>query len=102
MPSITTHFVQSENVYKLLTKEEQNYMKDYKNTYNTFSQSHDLLFYDIFNKKASKLGHYAHHHDTQEFILNIIKDIKKNKLEKNPEIMAYLYGIITHYSLDTV
>ena len=102
MPSITTHFVHSENVYTKLSKKEQDYIKDYKNTYNTFTQSHDLLFYNLFNKKASKLGHYAHHHNTQEFIFNIIKEIKKNKLENNQEIIAFLYGIITHYSLDTV
>ena len=102
MPSITTHFVHSENVYTKLTKEEQARFEEYKNTYNTFAQSHDLLFYDLFNKKVSKLGHYAHHHETQAFILNIVKEIKKKKLENNPEIMAYLYGIITHYSLDTV
>lgn len=102
MPSITTHFVQSEEVYERLNKQEKEYMKNNKVIYNVFAQSHDFLFYSIFNKKVSKLGHYAHHHETQNYLLNIVKDIKTNKLENNKEVIAYLYGVITHYALDTV
>ncbi len=102
MPSITTHFIQSEEVYKKLNKEEKEHIKDNKTIYNIFAQSHDFLFYYIFNKKIKSLGHYAHHHETQNYLLNIVKEIKSHSLEQNPKIMAYLYGVITHYSLDTV
>ena len=102
MPSITTHYIQSEEVYKKLNKEEKEHIKDNKTIFNIFTQSHDILFYSIFNKKISNLGHYAHHHETQNYLLNIIKEIKTRKLESNPEIMAYLYGVITHYSTDII
>jgi hypothetical protein len=102
MPSITTHFIQSEEIYKKMSKEEKKHIKNNKTIYNIFAQSHDFLFYSLFNKKIKSLGHYAHHHETQNYLLNIIKEIKTKKLENNPEIMAYLYGVITHYSMDTV
>jgi hypothetical protein len=47
------------------------------------------------------LGHHAHHHNTQDYLLNIIKEIKEKKLENNEQVIAYLYGSITHYILDT-
>ena len=105
MPSITTHYVFSEDVYEKFSKECKKHVDNYHVIYNTFAQSHDYLFYYVFDrknaKKISDLGHYAHHHETQNFVLNIIKEIKQNKLENNDEIISFLYGIITHYVLDT-
>ena len=73
--------------------------------YHTFAQSHDYLFYYTFNpfhaKKIKALGHYAHRHKTQEYLINIIKEIKENNLENNEQLISYLYGSITHYVLDT-
>ena len=107
MPSITTHFIQSEEVYKkfitdkiLLERLDKAIFKNFINR-NIFAQSHDFLFYSLFNREIKSLGHYAHHHETQNYLLNIIKEIKTKKLENHPEIIAYLYGVITHYSLDT-
>ena len=48
MPSITTHYIQSEEVYKKLNKEEKEHIKDNKTIFNIFTQSHDILFYSIF------------------------------------------------------
>ena len=104
MPSITTHNIFAKDVMRKLNDREKNRFINSTNTYLTFSQSHDYLFYYTFGKNSKEIrnfGHYAHRHNTQDYIINIIKNIKKNKLENNPEILAYLYGTITHYVLDS-
>lgn len=101
MPSITSHYIHSLEVLKKLSNDEKKHIKNNELIYTTFAQSHDYLFYNIFNKNISNLGHYAHHHETQNYILNIIKEIKSKKLENDEEVIAYLYGVITHYALDT-
>ncbi len=105
MPSIITHHVFSKDVLKQLTKEERSKFDKELILYHTFAQSHDYLFYYTFNpfyaKKIKKLGHIAHHNKTQEYLINIIKNIKENNLENNHQAISYLYGSITHYCLDT-
>ena len=104
MPSITTHYMFSKEVLNNLENKEKNILKSKLDIYHTFAQSHDYLFYYKFgakHKEINKLGRYAHHNKTQEYILNIIKEIKNNNEEYNPELIAYLYGSITHYVLDT-
>lgn len=105
MPSITTHHFFSKDVYNKLNQDEQNKIIKDLTIFHTFAQSHDYLFYYTFSfKNASKiknLGHYAHHNSTQDYLINIVKNIKENKLENNSQALAYLYGSITHYCLDT-
>ena len=105
MPSLITHHVFSKDVLKHLKQDELNKINKELIIYHTFAQSHDYLFYYTFNpihaKRIKALGHYAHRHKTQEYLINIIKEIKENNLENNHQIIAYLYGSITHYVLDT-
>ena len=105
MPSITTHHMFAKEVFKNLTKEEQEHIENEKLIYLTFAQSHDFLFYYTFDLKNAKrikeLGHHAHHHKTQAYLMNIVKNIKEKNLEYNQQAVAYLYGSITHYCLDS-
>lgn len=105
MPSIITHHVFSKNILDKLDKNVLDKFSNELTIYHTFAQSHDYLFYytyDIKNSKRIKaLGHYAHHNKTQDYLVNIIKEIKNNHLENNEQLIAYLYGCITHYVLDT-
>lgn len=105
MPSLITHHMFSKEVLKHLKEDELSRFSDELTIYHTFAQSHDYLFYYTFNPKHAKriknLGHYAHRHKTQDYIVNIIKEIKENNLENNQQAIAYLYGSITHYVLDT-
>lgn len=104
MPSIITHHMFSKEVFNKLPEKEKNKFKDKLDIYHTFAQSHDYLFYYTFGKKRKKVnqfGHYAHRHNTQDYIINIIKEIKSNNKESDPEHLAYLYGTITHYVLDS-
>ena len=105
MPSITTHHIFATQVFTKLNKETKKHFNHEKIIYTTFAQSHDYLFYYTFDlknvKRIKNLGHYAHHNNTQDYILNIVKEIKKNHLENDSQCLAYLYGVITHYVLDS-
>ncbi len=105
MPSITTHHMFSKELLKHLTKEELKRFDKELTIYHTFAQSHDYLFYYTFDIKNAlrirSLGHKAHHEKTQDYIINIVKEIKDNHLEKNQQALSYLYGSITHYCLDS-
>ena len=105
MPSLITHHVFSEEVYKKLNKNEQKNIEETKIIFNTFAQSHDYLFYCRFNiakgKYLDDLGHHAHRHKTQNYLINILKNMKQLSLENNSEYLSYLYGSITHYVLDS-
>ncbi len=104
MPSIITHHMFSKEVLNNLSNEETIIFQEKIEIYHTFAQSHDYLFYYKFGnkkKEINSLGHKAHHKKTQDYLINIIEEIKSNHEENNPELLAYLYGSITHYVLDT-
>lgn len=106
MPAIYTHNVFAKNVFNKLDNNIQKTIEKDKNIYELFSQSFDFLYYYNFlslrpGKKIRTFGRFCHRNKSQEYILNIIKYIKKNKLYKNSDILAYLYGSINHYTCDT-
>ena len=98
MPALTTHKLFAE---QLLNKIDKNLIDI--NTYYMFSQSHDILFYYIGkNKKHYKnIGKKGHHKNTKQFIMTTINCIKNNNLESNKQCMAFLFGILSHYYLDS-
>jgi len=106
MPSIYTHTTFANDVYNKLNKDIQNTINEKKEFYKMFSQSFDNLYYYNFlslkkGKHIRNLAKYCHTHKTQEYILNIINYIKKNKLNNNNEVLCYLYGTINHYISDS-
>ena len=101
MPSCTTHFIHSNEVYKILNKETQKDIEENKQIYNLFAQSHDYFYYS-FNKEIKDIGFNGHHYYTRDFLINIIKYIKDNNLQENKQTLCCLYGYITHYVLDSI
>lgn len=105
MPSIATHYYFAKDVLASLDKDIANTFKNEELIYTTFAQSHDFLYYYHFDLKNSKrikeLGSRGHHEKTRDYLINIIKYIKKNKLQSNQQLISYLYGSITHYCLDS-
>ncbi len=101
MPAFITHQIFAKKISEKIT------IKNFdKKTFEVFSQSHDLLYYYwSFDKKQRKeiknYGKKFHRKNTQAFIINIIKYIKKYKLTNDPEALGFLYGIISHYVLDS-
>lgn len=89
MPNYTSHAVMAEKIEikaKIPLKKE---------LIRSYSIGPDLM---ITYKNALER---THNENTQVFFLNLVDTIKKNHLEKNPNIISYLYGQILHYALDT-
>ena len=104
MPSIIVHHLFANKIYKEINNQNNNLEKA-KLIYQTFAQSHDYLYFFKnlnfqYSKEINELGHIAHREKTQTYFINLIKYIKENNLQNNPDIIAYLYGSLTHYILD--
>ena len=95
MPSLVTHYLHGLEVNKRI---KNKYLDS--NKYAIFNQSHDFLYYS-FNKVYKDTAKKGHHKNTREFIINTIRYIKENNLEKDGPSIAFLYGIINHYVLDS-
>ena len=105
MPSIITHHVFSDEIYKRLDKKKQNKLKDTIDVYHAFAQSHDYLYYYTFAKDCKKikdLGNKGHKNNTQAYFINMINNIKEMKLTNNNYALSYLYGSLCHYVMDSM
>ena len=106
MPSLITHDIFAKEVYKRLDNNIKEKFSKEAIIYQTFAQSHDYLFYYKTlnfkkNKRINFLGKIGHRRKTQDYIYNIIKNIKRFHLEEYQPDIAYLFGVITHYVLDS-
>lgn len=106
MPSIVTHYLFSEDVLKSTKKNIQETILKSHELYNIFAQSFDNLFYyNLLSLKKGKeirrFGNLAQRSHTNEYFKNMIDTIKEEKQTKNPDALAYLYGSLTHYILDS-
>lgn len=106
MPSIVTHHYFARDVLNTLPKNIQKNIEYSQYFYDIFAQSFDNLFYYKFftpwkGKEIRNLGTLAQRTKVNEYFENIIDYITKNKLKDNKEILAYLYGSICHYVLDS-
>src|SRR5574344_569280 len=106
MPSTITHAYFIIDVYEKLDIDTRILLKDQKDKLKIFAQSMDPLnFYTSFKKgKGKKVRAFAntfHTKKTQDYLINLINYIKYNYYSNNPEVIAFLYGMISHYVLDT-
>lgn len=105
MPSLATHHFFAKEVYNNLDENDKKYFQNNLDIYYLFAQSHDVLYFHKLNLKTNKIASETaskgHHKNTQEYLLNIIKIIKEEHLEYNPEVLSYLFGSTTHYVLDS-
>lgn len=106
MPSTVTHAYFSMDVYDRLPLSRKMFLKNEIDNIKIYSQSVDpLYFYVTFNiKKSNKVRHFAdyfHSHNTNDFFINLINYIKYNYYKDDPSVIAYLYGMIMHYVLDS-
>lgn len=100
MPSTVTHAYFIDDIYDLLPIGLKKLLIDEKSRLRMFAQSTDsFIFYSIFKRKPN-FQSYFHTHKTQDFFINLINYIKYNNYYKNSEVMAFLYGFISHYVLD--
>lgn len=107
MPSTVTHAYFVMDLYDRLDKQKQMLLEPYKDQLKIFAQGPDVFyFYNIlsFKEGASirNLGYLMHNQKTQNFFVNLVDYIRIKRLENNPEIIAFLYGMISHYVLDMI
>ena len=106
MPSTVTHAYFMMDIYEKLPINRKVFLKNEKDKLKFFSQSMDALyFYSSINikktKKVRAFANYFHTKKTNDFIINLTNYIKYNYYSNNPEVMGFLYSIISHYILDS-
>ena len=104
MPSSMTHTYFSNDVYNTLPPTCQKKVIKTSYYYLAAQGADPLMFYNFFIGPKSNyyknLQHLIHTTNTRDYFLNLINYIHKNKLEKNKQVMSYLYGNICHYYLN--
>ena len=105
MPATVTHAYFANDLYDILPIGLKKLLMDEKKRLRMFSQSTDsFIFYNLLKKKDKHIRDfqgYFHTNKSGEFFINLVNYIKYNNYYQNSEIMAFLYGFIAHYSLDT-
>lgn len=106
MPSSNTHSYFCDDVYNKLNKNIKNKLKDNINYLKVFGQGPDpYFFYDFHLTKRSKKVHEINkamqHTKINKHFIKLINYINENNFYDNGEVLAYLYGQICHYTLDT-
>ena len=96
MPATYTHHIFTKDVYKVLNEKTKDKLKNSTDILNLFGKSFDVLYFS-----REKLGHFAHKNNVNLYFQNIIKYIKDNDLTNNGDVLAYLYGSICHYIMDS-
>ncbi len=95
MANYASHAIMSELLFNKLNNKNKFRIKINKNDMKLFSFGQDLT---ALYKKCFENAHKV---NSKVFFINTIKYIKENNLQNNSDIMAYLYGHIAHYTLDT-
>lgn len=106
MPSTVTHSYFIMDIYDRLPIKRKIFLKENKENLKVFAQSTDPLnFYFSLNlKKGAKVrnfAYYFHTHKTREFLITLTNYIKYNYYTNRPEVIAYLYAMISHYVMDS-
>lgn len=106
MASTITHSYFIMDVYERLSIRSKELLVDHKELLKTSAQNMDVLFfYNITNlkkgKKVRDFGYYFHQNKTYEFFETLVNYIKYNNFQYNGEVMAFLYGMLSHYVLDS-
>lgn len=106
MPATVTHAYFGIDVYNNLPIGLKELLMDEKKDIRMFSQGMDPFFFyhKISLKKGKKQQDFAlyfHTNKTREFFINLVNYIKYNNYYQIPDVMAYLYGFIAHYVLDS-
>lgn len=93
MPSYKTHAIHGEEILPNIAIKTDINKEDLK----TFCMGPDALIatdYRIFELQHAK--------NTRDYFKTLLKLIKKNNLQDNSEVMAFLYGQLDHFILDII
>jgi len=95
MPALGTHVMQAKRCFDELEPKVQ-IDKDFVGA---SAISHDTV--GLIPGGCTRVFIDAHEKKTDEYFLTLIQYIKENGQRENPNAMAFLYGQIMHYALDT-
>ena len=106
MPSSVTHNFFSCDVHEKLNNKIKVLINPCINEYKIFAQGPDpYFFYDFHLTKRSKeiykISKAMQHSKINKHFLSLINYIYEKKYYSNSQVMAYLYGQICHYTLDS-
>lgn len=106
MASTITHAFFILDVYDKLDTQTKKLLIDNKNILKSSAQGMDpFFFYKITTpwkgKRMREFGEYFHDNYTFNFFEILINYIKYNGYARNSEVMAFLYGTLSHYILDS-
>ena len=106
MASSITHAYFVMDVYDRLSIRSKELLVEHKELLKTAAQNMDVLFfYNLTNLKKGKkmrdFGSYFHRHKSYDFFSTLVNYIKYNHYQYHPEVIAFLYGMLSHYVLDS-
>lgn len=106
MAGTITHAYFALDLYDKLSIRSKELLVDKKEYLKLFAQNTDILFfYNITNFKKGKsvreFGYKSQKIKTYEFFSTLINYIKYNNHQYNPQVISYLYGMLSHYVLDS-
>ena len=104
MPALATHVLQSgkclEKIKPEIEEKEIEVNEDFADFLGASAIAHDTLGL-LLGTGYDRCFVNAHEKNTDAFFLAMIDFIKENDLRNNADAMAFLYGQIMHYALDT-
>lgn len=104
MPAFITHYLYGVDMYQTLsTKEIKSVIYQYQNAYKLGLQGPDIFFFDlslIFGPSEYNVGNHMHEHKVSQFFQNYLEKLFTLSGEELDCGLAYLCGLLAHYSLD--
>lgn len=109
MATTATHAQIIQEVYNSFPKAKKDFLKDQLNDLKTFSQSMDAFYFyktPAFikrkeKKKVRRIAGRFHKSKVNEFFITLLNYVKENDLQDNPQVMAFVYGAISHHATDS-
>jgi len=105
MPSLATHFLFGQDLFKRIDKPIKIAIKKSSGAFRLGLQGPDIFFYDLLHSVIShdkNIGSKMHTQQTDIFFYHYIDYLKDNNLQTNAIATSYLYGMLCHYSLDCI
>lgn len=101
MPSTYAHYRFGAQVLPTLPGNIREIVERYRNVYDVGTHGPDLFFYyrPAFQTSVGKLGGKFHHQPGRSFFGGVCRRLR---MQPSEQATAYLYGLLSHYSLDSI
>lgn len=105
MPSIATHYLFGQDLLGRSSESLRQTIKNGEGAFRLGLQGPDIFLYDLIHTHIAKnmnFGKIMHTKRTDIFFFKYIEYLKQNDLCLNDVAVAFLYGMLCHYSLDCI